>query len=116
MRRQREKFIDRQYIPGIYLKMHFEWDERKNQLNSKNHGIDFETTVQCWGDSAGFDVWDEKHSNIEEERWLRFGKLLNGKIICVVYTELSEEHIRIISAFSGKKIEVIYYEGQNIGK
>jgi uncharacterized DUF497 family protein len=95
--------------------MDFEWDEAKNQANSKKHGIDFETAILCWEDPANFDVWDATHSTLEEERWLKFGRLRNGKIVCVVYTELSENRVRIISAFSDEKVERMYYEGQNLG-
>ncbi len=96
--------------------MHFEWDEKKNQLNIEKHGIDFETAILCWEDLSNFDVWDEKHSTREEERWLKFGRLANGLVVCVVYTELTENHCRIISAFSDGKIERTYYEGQGYGR
>jgi uncharacterized DUF497 family protein len=46
--------------------MHFEWDEQKNQLNLKNHGIDFETAILCWNDSSNFDLWDDKHSTLNQ--------------------------------------------------
>ena len=94
--------------------MHFEWDEEENQLNLSKHRLDFETAITCWEDSSSFDVWDEKHSILEEGRWLKFGRLPNGQVVCVVYTEHSEDHIRIIIAFSGRNIEKVYYEGQNL--
>ena len=90
--------------------MHFEWDEEKNQKNKKKHELDFETAIQCWEDQNGFDVWDKRHSTSTEDRWIRFGRLPKGKVICVVYTEVSETLCRIISAFSDKKIEDLYYE------
>lgn len=96
--------------------MHFEWDEQKNQRNITEHGIDFETAVLCWEDTSSFDVWDEQHSTLEEERWLKFGRLPNGKVVCVVYTEPSEDRSRLISAFSDQKVERIYYEGQHLGR
>lgn len=96
--------------------MRFEWDEQKNRMNVIKHGIDFETAFLCWEDTASFDVWDEKHSTLTEERWLKFGRLSNGKIVCIVYTELSEDRCRIISAFSDQKVERMYYEGQHLGR
>lgn len=55
-------------VTWCLVHMHFEWDEQKNQLNIKKHGINFETAVLCWEDLSSFDVWDEKHSTLEEER------------------------------------------------
>ena len=108
--------LNRVDSPAFWWDMHFEWDEQKNQLNLATHGIDFETAILCWEDSSGFDVWDEWHSTYEEARWLKFGRLPNGKVVCVVYTELTENHCRIISAFSDGKIERTYYEGQRFGR
>lgn len=96
--------------------MDFEWDEQKNHMNITRHGLDFETAILCWEDPANFDVWDDKHSTLAEERWRKFGRLPDGKVVCVVYTELSEQRCRIISAFSDTDIERIYYAGQDYGR
>ncbi len=96
--------------------MHFEWDEQKNLSNFKDHGIDFETSILCWKDPNNFDVLDAKHSSLNQERWLKFGRLPNGEVICVVYSELTENRTRIISSFSDKRVEKIYYEGQHFGR
>jgi uncharacterized DUF497 family protein len=90
--------------------MKFEWDEDKNQINISKHDIDLETAVQCWDDPNNFDTFDEKHSSLDEKRWLKFGRLKDGKIICVVYTDIPGDRCRIISAFSDKRIERFYYE------
>ncbi len=90
--------------------MKFEWDEDKNAINIGSHDIDFETVGECWEDINNFDMFDEKHSTLDEKRWLKFGRLNSGKVICVVYTDISEDTCRIISAFSDKRIERFYYE------
>lgn len=92
--------------------MKFEWDENKNQVNIYKHGISFDEAKVIWEDKNNFDLYDEKHSTIEEKRWLKFGLSKKAKVLCVVYTDV-EEGFRIISAFSDKKIERFYYE-QNI--
>jgi uncharacterized DUF497 family protein len=92
--------------------MNFEWDNNKNEMNKVKHNISFEEACVCWEDENNFDIFDEKHSSKEENRWLKFGRISNGKVICVVYTELKDS-CRIISAFTDKKIERFYYE-QNI--
>lgn len=90
--------------------MKFIWDENKNQINSEKHGISFERAIEAWGDPLGFDLFDEKHSSIEEDRWFYFGKMKNGEIIRVVYTELTGEVYRIITAYSDEFIRRIYNE------
>jgi uncharacterized DUF497 family protein len=90
--------------------MNFEWDKNKNKINIKKHGIDFENAIECWNDINSFDLFDEKNSGSDEQRWLKFGRIENGKVLCVVYTEISKNLCRIISAFSDKKIERFYYE------
>jgi uncharacterized DUF497 family protein len=96
--------------------MHFEWDGQKNRMNIAKHGLDFATALLCWEDASNFDVWDDRHSTLTEERWLKFGRLPDGRVVCVVYTELSEDRCRIISAFSDQHVERIYYEGQHHGR
>ena len=90
--------------------MYFEWDENKNGINNSKHGLDFSEVSQIWNDPNNFDIYDENHSNLQEHRWLKFGRLFSGKVVCVVYTLITEERCRIISAFSDNKIERLYYE------
>jgi uncharacterized DUF497 family protein len=91
--------------------MHFEWDETKNEYNIKKHGITFQAAIQCWRDPRHFDFFDEDHSTVDEERWRKFGCLPDGRVICVIYTEVAANHFRLISSFSDKTIEEIYYAG-----
>ena len=91
--------------------MLFEWDETKNESNIKKHGINFQLAIQCWRDPSHFDIFDESHSTADEERWQKFGRLPDGRVICVIYTELAADHIRLISAFSDPTIEEVYYAG-----
>ncbi len=74
--------------------MNFEWDERKNEINLAKHGFDFN------GASRVFDLpmvieLDEREA-YGEDRWIGIG-LLDGRVVVVIYTEPSEETIRIIS-------------------
>jgi uncharacterized DUF497 family protein len=94
--------------------MNFEWDNNKNEINQRKHNISFEEASNCWEDDNSFDIFDEKHSSIDEKRWLKFGRLENGKVLCVVYT-MFDKNYRLISAFTDKKIERFYYE-QNFGR
>ena len=64
--------------------MRFEWDEMKNQLNRKKHGIDFETAMLVFNDLQRIEIYDEEHS-MTEDRYNTIG--LVEDVLFVVYTE-----------------------------
>ena len=76
------------------MTMKFEWDERKNWINIRNHGLDFaDANEMFYGPMV---VKLDSRFDYGEERWIGIG--LVGGVICavVVYVE-REEVIRIIS-------------------
>jgi hypothetical protein len=74
--------------------MNFEWDECKNQSNLVKHGFDFADAFRIFylPMVVGFD----EREDYSEDRYVGIG-LLNGRVVVVVYTELDEETVRIIS-------------------
>ena len=82
----------------------FIWDEKKNQLNLKKHGVDFNDAVRAWYDPDRLDFFDEKHSTQKEIRWIFLGAV-TGIVLYVVETEPGEETVRIISARKALKHE-----------
>jgi len=74
--------------------MRFEWDEEKNALNQKKHGISFETASLVFNDKAAVEIYDEAHS-IQEDRYIIIGRV--GRVLFVVFTERGDA-IRLISA------------------
>ena len=72
----------------------FEWDDNKNDINKKKHGISFETAAAVFGDDNRLEIPDEMHS-IDEERYKVIGYI--GKYLVVIYTERGQR-IRLISA------------------
>jgi uncharacterized DUF497 family protein len=88
----------------------FEWDEEKNKLNQKLHGIAFEDAKFVFNDPFKLILPDLYHSE-KEERWLAIG--LVSRILFVVFTERSENIIRIISARTGPKVEERLYNDHN---
>lgn len=92
--------------------MNFEWDETKAQLNLKNHNVSFEEASLIFEDFFALELFDEEHSSINEQRFIRLG-LANDKVLFVVYTMRGEnpEFYRLISArFAEKDEEKIYWE------
>ena len=90
-------------IAGISL----EWDDQKNEINKKKHGVSFLTAAYVFADENRVELFDEAHS-IYEERYAVIGCV--GRLLFVVYTERGDV-VRLISArLAAKNEEEIYYE------
>ncbi len=85
-----------------------EWDDEKNEINKRKHGIYFEDAARIFLDENRIENYDELHS-IEEDRYKVIGKV--DDILFVIYTE-REEKYRLISARYANKKEVEEYYGQ----
>lgn len=88
--------------------MKFEWDENKNEINKKKHGVSFENAILVFEDKNMVEVFDRFHSTLEEERYYAIGMVDN--ILTVVFTERTNR-IRIISARQATKEEEKFYYG-----
>ncbi len=78
--------------------MTFEWDDNKEQINIKKHGMDFTTASRVFDDEYRLEIYDDLHSDYED-RYITIGMI--DEITCiamVVYTERGTDVIRIISA------------------
>lgn len=78
--------------------MTFEWDDNKEQINIKKHGMDFTTASRVFDDENRIEIYDDLHSDYED-RYITIGMI--DEITCiamVVYTERGTHVIRIISA------------------
>ena len=84
----------------------FEWDDEKNEINKRKHGISFEVALYVFADENRL---EEKHSD-EEDRYISIG-FVNG-VLVVVHTD-RENAIRIISARPADKRERRKYYGQS---
>lgn len=82
-------------------KAEFEWDEEKDAINFKKHGIRFLTAVKVFKDENKLIRYDEEHP--QEERYNILGKV--GDILFVVCAFKEENVIRIISARKANKAE-----------
>lgn len=87
----------------------FDWDENKNQINRKKHGIDFAEASSVFFDEQAILFDDPEHSE-QEERFLLLGmsETANVCMVCHCYRE-SDTVIRIISARKATKKEVERY-------
>jgi uncharacterized DUF497 family protein len=79
--------------------MVFAWDETKNRINRRKHGISFEAAARIFEDP---DVVSYRDRVVDEEqRWRSIGCAGAIAILLVVHTseeQYGEEEIRIVSA------------------
>lgn len=95
---------------GIH-EMQFEWDQNKNQLNKKKHGLGFEAASLVFQDPSLLSVPDDRYAYCEE-RWQSLG-LVQGILIYVAHIVREDNHgeeiIRIISARAATSKETKKY-------
>lgn len=93
------------------MDLNFEWDDNKNQINKKKHGVDFDEAKTVFYDVNALVIDDPEHSQ-DEERFVILGmsNKPNLLVVCHCYRR-SETVIRIISARKATKTETMqYYE------
>ncbi|NOZ68377.1 MAG: BrnT family toxin [Deferribacteres bacterium] len=91
----------------------FSWDNRKNKVNQKKHGISFEEAQTVFFDENAIEFFDPDHSE-SEERFLMLGLSYRLRILVVCYCfRESDSEIRIISARKATKKEQKVYRGGN---
>lgn len=88
------------------------WDERKNALNRRKHGIGFDLAQRVFSDPCHLSCQD-RHVG-EEARWQTLGLIDGVVIVLVAHTvqegDNHEEIIRIISARKATRYERHAYE------
>lgn len=76
----------------------FEWDENKNGINKRKHGISFEEASTVFYDEYAILFDDPEHST-DEDRFLIIGTTKKERICIVSHCYRGQENtIRIISA------------------
>ena len=93
----------------------FSWSDEKNRINIKKHGLSFQEAVLVFLDLYLVVRHDEAHSTLAETRWKGIGILSNNILLTVVFSEMSENEIRLISARKASKKEKEDYR-ENIGQ
>lgn len=87
--------------------MKFEWDEHKNLINIREHGIDFDDAKEVFCSRVIVEI-DDRY-DYGELRLIGIG-MLKDRVITVVFTEHEPEIIRLISARKAVKHERKKYE------
>ncbi|MDE6678344.1 MAG: BrnT family toxin [Ruminococcus sp.] len=85
--------------------LRFQWDENKNELNKRKHGLSFEEAKEVFDDDNAI-LFDDPDHSIGEERFLIIGMTVSQKICLVSHCYRgSDDIIRIISARKATKNE-----------
>lgn len=87
----------------------FEWDDKKNSTNKREHGISFEEAQTVFVDEKALFIHDPDHSD-EEDRFILMGlsAKLRVLVVCHCYRK-RDEVIRIISARKATSLEQEQY-------
>ncbi len=85
-----------------------EWDDKKNLINIRKHGISFETAALVFADEERIEYYDKLHS-LDEDRYVVLG-CVQG-VLYVVYT-MRGEAARLISARLATSTERKIYYGE----
>ena len=89
----------------------FEWDENKETINRKKHGVSFQEAQSVFYDEFAVQFFDEEHST-HEQRFLMLGMSTGARLLLVCHCERSSGNIiRIISARKATKKESKFYQG-----
>jgi uncharacterized DUF497 family protein len=86
----------------------WEWDPQKERRNIAEHGVSFREAKALFTSKVDFlEIYDAEHSDVEE-RFIAIGPIRRG-LVLVVFTERSEDTLRIISARWASKTERALY-------
>lgn len=90
--------------------LRFEWDDRKNAQNRRNHGVSFEEAQTVFFDDHAPLIADPDHSE-DEERFILLGlsSPLRTLVVCHYYRRLGDV-ARLISARRADRQEREQYE------
>ena len=90
----------------------FEWDTNKASSNQDKHGVSFEEAASVFYDEFAMQFYDDKHSILEEDRFLILGVSNNSRMLMICHCEkASGDVIRIISARKATRNEQKFYRG-----
>ena len=86
----------------------YEWDNRKEASNIKNHSVSFHEASTVFLDSFSMTFFDPDHSE-DEDRFITLGIASTGKLLFLSHTDRGKV-TRIISAREATKKEREGYE------
>lgn len=107
----------------LYIHVRYEWDDAKNRLNQKKHGVSFELAALALEDENCL-VRQDRVDETGEQRWHALGAAQLGAgmrtvlFVVHVYREVTngEEVVRIISARRADQHDIKRYQEQEMDR
>jgi uncharacterized DUF497 family protein len=88
----------------------FDWDQEKNEINFKKHGIYFDEAETVFEDEKAVTVYDDEHTDAEDRfKIIGMSSRLRELIVCYCLRN-GDDITRIISARRATKNETKLYE------
>ena len=85
------------------MKLEFEWDRKKSEINYIKHGISFDEAITVFDDEFAAFLQDPDHS-LTEDRHILIGYSNYNNLLFISFTERNDK-IRLISARKATKNE-----------
>ena len=90
--------------------MEIEFDPWKSRGNRKKHGLSLANAKRL--DWESMIAWVDDSRDYGEERWVGIAPLGDGPLYTVVFVEIDQEHVRVISLRRSTTPEVHIYAAQ----
>ncbi len=90
--------------------MEIEFDLAKSKGNRKKHGLSLAEAGRLDWDSMI--AWVDDSQDYGEERWVGIAPLEDGALYTVVFTEIDQERVRVISLRLSTRREIRTYAAQ----
>ncbi|MBD2293024.1 BrnT family toxin [Anabaena sphaerica FACHB-251] len=95
------------------MKLEFEWDDKKAQINFDKHGVNFEEAKTVFDDPFAL-IFDDPVHSFGEQREIIIGYSTQNRLLLVCFTERNKNVIRIFSSRLTTKKERQDYEQNTI--
>jgi uncharacterized DUF497 family protein len=90
--------------------MDIEFDPAKDAINQQKHGVSLAEAGRLDWDNLIDDFVDDRF-DYGETRYIGYGKI-DGRLFCVVYVDISDDSVRVISLRKTNKRERERYDEQ----
>lgn len=86
--------------------MRFEWDATKDTINRRKHGISFASVIPVFTDPNVLTLFDQKHSDFSEDRWISIGRVPDGSVCLVCHTYRQSDGVLSVRIISARKADI----------
>ena len=92
--------------------MLYEWNEEKDRINQRKHGLSLSAGVPVFEDNLRLELYDEVNSRSHEDRYITIGHNQVSDILYVVYTMGEYNKTRLISVRRAEPHERRLYQAE----